>query len=64
MSLTTIITDALQLAGVTAMANDYRALMGLLDVAVKAGGLQVAQVALPLAVKVQQALDAPEPAPE
>jgi hypothetical protein len=29
MSLTTIITDALQLAGVTAMANDYRARTGL-----------------------------------
>jgi hypothetical protein len=44
--------------------DEARALMGLLDVAVKAGGLQVAQAALPLAVKVQQALDAPEPEPE
>lgn len=33
-------------------------LIGLLDLATKSGGLQVAQAALPIAVKVQAALDA------
>jgi len=32
-------------------------LIGLLDVACKAGGLQVAQAALPIAVRVQAELD-------
>lgn len=39
--------------------EEARSLMSLLDVAVKAAGLQAAQVALPLAVKLQAALDAP-----
>ncbi len=42
--------------------QEAESLIGLLDIAVKAGGLQVAQHAIPLAVKVQQALDALEPA--
>lgn len=32
-------------------------LIGLLDLAVKTGGLQVAQAALPLATKIQTELD-------
>lgn len=32
-------------------------LIGLLDLAVKSGGLQVAQAALPLATKIQTELD-------
>lgn len=35
---------------------EVRALIGLLDVATKAGGLEVAQHAMPLAVKLQKAL--------
>jgi len=38
--------------------QEAQALIGLLDLATKSGGLQVAQAALPLAVKVQTALDA------
>ena len=38
--------------------QEAQALIGLLDLATKSGGLQVAQAALPLAVKVQSALDA------
>jgi len=38
--------------------QEAQKLLALLDLAVKAGGLQVAQAALPLAVKVQTALDA------
>lgn len=38
--------------------QEAQQLMSLLDLAVKAGGLQVAQTALPLALRVQQALDA------
>jgi len=37
--------------------DEARALIGLLDVAVKAAGLQAAQAALPIAIKVQTALD-------
>lgn len=36
--------------------EEAKALIALLDLAVKAGGLQVAQAALPIAVKVQEAL--------
>jgi hypothetical protein len=38
--------------------TEAQALVGLLDLATKSGGLQVAQAALPLAVKIQTALDA------
>ena len=38
-------------------AEELNALIGLLDIATKAGGLQVAQAALPIAVKVQTALN-------
>ena len=38
--------------------QEAQALIGLLDLATKSGGLQAAQAALPLAVKVQTALDA------
>ena len=38
-------------------AEELNVLMGLLDLATKAGGLQVAQAALPVAVKVQTALN-------
>jgi hypothetical protein len=38
--------------------QEAQQLIGLLDLATKSGGLQVAQAALPLAVKVQAALDA------
>lgn len=41
----------------TLTKDELQALIGLLDVATKAGGLQVAQTALPLAVKVQEALN-------
>lgn len=41
--------------------QEAQALLGLLDVAVKAGGLQVAQHAIPLALKVQAAIDAEKP---
>ena len=38
-------------------ADELNTLIGLLDIATKAGGLQVAQAALPVAVKVQTALN-------
>jgi hypothetical protein len=37
--------------------EELNALIGLLDIATKAGGLQVAQAALPIAVKVQTAVN-------
>ena len=37
--------------------QEAQQLIGLLDLATKSGGLQVAQAALPIAVKVQAALD-------
>ena len=37
--------------------QEAQALIGLLDLATKSGGLQVAQAALPIAIKVQSALD-------
>jgi hypothetical protein len=36
-------------------------LIGLLDLATKAGGIQAAQAALPIAVKVQTELDKEKP---
>ncbi len=39
-------------------AQEAQQLIGLLDLATKAGGLQAAQHAVPLAIKVQAALDA------
>lgn len=42
----------------TLTKDELQALIGLLDVATKAGGLQVAQAALPIAVKAQDALNA------
>ena len=38
--------------------TEAQALVGLLDLATKSGGLQIAQAALPLAVKIQTAIDA------
>ena len=38
--------------------QEAQAIIGLLDLATKSGGLQVAQAALPIAIKVQTALDA------
>ena len=38
--------------------QEAQQLIGLLDLATKSGGLQVAQAALPIAIKVQNALDA------
>lgn len=38
--------------------QEAQQLIGLLDLATKSGGLQVAQAALPIAIKVQIALDA------
>lgn len=40
--------------------EEVQNLMTLLDAAVRAQGLTASQVALPLAVKLQQALNAPE----
>lgn len=37
--------------------QEAQAIIGLLDLATKSGGLQVAQAALPIAIKVQAALD-------
>jgi hypothetical protein len=37
--------------------TEAKALIGLLDIAVKAGGLEVAQHAMPLALKVQTELN-------
>ena len=39
-------------------SHEAQAIIGLLDLATKSGGLQVAQAALPIAIKVQAALDA------
>ena len=36
--------------------DEIKALLALLDLAVKAGGLQAAQAALPIALKAQEAL--------
>ncbi len=38
--------------------QEAQQLIGLLDLATKSGGLQVAQAALPIAIKVQSTLDA------
>ena len=38
--------------------QEAQQLIGLLDLATKSGGLQVAQAALPIAIKVQSALNA------
>ena len=38
--------------------QEAQSIIGLLDLATKSGGLQVAQAALPIAIKVQAALDA------
>jgi hypothetical protein len=38
-------------------AEEARQLIGLLDLATKTGGLQAAQAALPIALKVQAELD-------
>ena len=38
--------------------QEVQAIIGLLDLATKSGGLQVAQAALPIAIKVQAALNA------
>ena len=37
--------------------TEAQQLMGLLDLATKSGGLQAAQIALPIALKVQSELD-------
>tara|TARA_R110000868_G_scaffold86040_1_gene241529 strand:+ start:590 stop:769 length:180 start_codon:yes stop_codon:yes gene_type:complete len=37
--------------------QEARQLIGLLDLAIKSGGLQVAQAALPLALKMQLEID-------
>ena len=41
--------------------TEAQQLMGLLDLATKSGGLQAAQAALPIAVKVQSELDKEKP---
>ena len=38
--------------------TEAQALVGLLDLATKSGGLEIAQAALPLAIKIQTAIDA------
>jgi hypothetical protein len=38
--------------------TEAQALVGLLDIATKSGGLEIAQAALPLAIKIQTAIDA------
>ena len=38
--------------------QEAQQLIGLLDLSTKSGGLQAAQAALPIAIKVQTALDA------
>ena len=38
--------------------QEAQQLIGLLDLATKSGGLQAAQAALPIAIKVQTAIDA------
>lgn len=47
---------------ITLNVEEAKALLALLDLAVKAGGLQVAQAALPLAVKVQEEMQKQETA--
>jgi hypothetical protein len=42
-------------------AQEAQQLIGLLDLATKSGGLQAAQIALPIAVKVQSELDKEKP---
>jgi hypothetical protein len=44
--------------------DELNVLMQLLDIATKAGGLQVAQQALPLAVKIQEMAKNSQPAAE
>ena len=41
--------------------QEAQQLIGLLDLATKSGGLQAAQIALPIAVKVQSELDKEKP---
>ena len=41
--------------------TEAQQLMGLLDLATKSGGLQAAQIALPIALKVQSELDKEKP---
>ena len=41
--------------------TEAQQLIGLLDLATKSGGLQAAQIALPIAVKVQSELDKEKP---
>jgi hypothetical protein len=43
---------------VTLTAKEAQDAIGLLDLATKSGGLQAAQAALPIAIKLQLALDA------
>jgi hypothetical protein len=38
--------------------TEAQALVGLLDLVTKSGGLEIAQAALPLAIKIQTAIDA------
>jgi hypothetical protein len=38
--------------------TEAQALVGMLDLATKSGGLEIAQAALPLAIKIQTAIDA------
>jgi len=40
--------------------EEAQSLINLLDLAVKAGGLQTASIALPLAVKIQEAANPPQ----
>lgn len=47
----------------TLTPQEAQQLLQLLDLATKAGGLQVAQAALPLAVRIQSALDNPQEQP-
>lgn len=47
---------------VTLTEDQARAAMQLLDLAVKAGGLNAAAMALPIAQSIEQQLTAPEPA--
>ena len=44
---------------ITLTETEANNLIALLDVATKAGGLQVAQAALPLVAKIQEAAQAP-----
>lgn len=49
---------------VTLSEQSARAIMQLMDLAVKAGGLNVAAVAMPIAQDIQAQLTAPMPEPE